>query len=100
MAGSYNHCVEKPSGKLLINRQLQGMLECCSGDVYEAIQEMYGMIWWMAEQLTLGNRPDYGLPGGNWTKAEWVERARQQYKYGLDVSPGIDGRLEDEDDGL
>jgi hypothetical protein len=87
MAGSYNHCVAN-DGQLLVNEELQGMLECCSGDVYEAIEEMYGMIWWLAEQNTLGDRassPDA------WTKAEWVERARQSYDRGLDGSPGVNG---------
>ena len=97
MAGSYNHCVAE-DGQLLISRQLQSMLECCSGDVYEAIEEMYGMIWWLAEQNTLGK---YGRPGSDefpfWTPADWVERARQSYERGLDGSPGINGRLEEED---
>lgn len=87
MAGSYNHCVAD-DGQLLVNEQLQGMLECCSGDVYEAIQEMYGMIWWLAEQKTLGGRASLSDP---WTAAEWVERARQSYGRGLDGSPGIKG---------
>lgn len=97
MAGSYNHCVEKPSGKLLINEQLQSMLECRSGDVYEAIEEMYGMIWWLAEQNTLGRPGADQLGFEPWTTAEWVERARQSYERGLAVSPGTDGVLPDEE---
>jgi hypothetical protein len=94
MAGSYNHCVDEETGKLLISRQVQGMLECHSGEVYEAIQEMYGMIWWLAEQNTLG--PERQRADA-WTAAEWVERARQSYGRGLDASPGIDGVLPEED---
>jgi hypothetical protein len=88
MAGSYNHCVAD-DGQLLVNEELQGMLECCSGDVYEAIEEMYGMIWWLADQKTLAQP---------WTAAEWVERARQRYAYGLDRSPGVKGHNPIEDD--
>lgn len=84
MAGSYNHCVDRATGKLLVNRQLQGMLECCSGDVYEAIVEMYGMIWWLAAQI--GTKP-----------ARHVEDARRFYKTGLTLSPGIDGELPEEE---
>jgi hypothetical protein len=69
------------------------MLECHSGDVYEAIEEMYGMIWWLAEQKTLRNDV---LPAEAWTAAEWVERARQSYHRGLDASPGTDGELPEE----
>lgn len=89
MAGSYNHCVDTATGKLLVNEQLQGMLECCSGDVYEAVEEMYGMIWWLAMQLQAV------YPGT--TSREFVEAARRQYKTGLHGSPGTDGQLPEED---
>ncbi|OHV03719.1 hypothetical protein [Mycobacterium talmoniae] len=92
MAGSYNHVVAD-DGQLLVNEQLQSMLECCSGDVYEAIAEMYGMIWWLADQNTLDRTQS---PEG-WTAAEWVERARQSYHRGLDASPGVNGRHPVED---
>jgi hypothetical protein len=80
MAGSYNHCVEKPSGKLLNNLDCVSMIEN-GGDVYEAVEEFYGMVWYLA--------------GGD---ARLVEDARQNYLAGLDMSPGVDGSLPDEDD--
>jgi len=43
------------------------------GDAYETIEEMYGMIWYLA--------------GGD---ADHVEIARQRYKQGLEQSPGIE----------
>lgn len=88
MAGSYRHCVDNQTGKLLVNEQLQGMLECCSGDVYEAVEQMYGMIWWLAAQL----QSVYTSPS-----AEFVEAARQEWKLGLVISPGTDGQLAEED---
>lgn len=81
MAGSYSHCVDE-RGKLLVNEELQGMLECCSGDVYEAIAEMYGMIWLMADQIAVQNHLN---------PQDVVETARQNYEWGLVYSPGIDG---------
>jgi len=81
MAGSYNHIVEKPSGKLLVRSQALSMLECSSGDVYEALEELYGMIWYLA----IGN-------------PELVEIARRNYAEGLTMSPGTDGRLPPEED--
>lgn len=41
------------------------------GDAYETIEEMYGMIWFLAE--------------GDLAK---VEQARVQWKAGIDLSPG------------
>lgn len=81
MAGSYNHCVDN-RGRLLVNEQLQGMLECCSGDVYEAVQEMYGMIWVLADQIAVQNDAK---------AADVVETARRNYEFGLQYSPGING---------
>lgn len=99
MAGSYNHAVEKPSGKLLVNEHMVGMIEN-GGDMYEAIQEMYGMIWWLAN----GYFSELSAPL-KWSReetlqgtAELVEEARQKYKQGLEASPGIDGHYPEDDD--
>lgn len=91
MAGSYNHVVEKPSGKLLQDIDICGMLECRSGDVAEAVEEMYGMIWFLAGQVSrlTGDEP-----------GDLVWHARDHYRDGLTLSPGRaeEGALEDPDD--
>ena len=69
MAGSYNHCVDD-NGRLYDPETLNGMLEN-GGDVYEAVEEMYGMIWFLA--------------GGDPYK---VEAARRAYKEGIEMAPG------------
>lgn len=69
MAGSYNHCVND-DGTLRSPEDLAGMLEN-GGDVWEAVEEMYGMIWHLA--------------GGN--RAQ-VEHARKNYKFGIKMAPG------------
>ena len=94
MAGSWNHSIEKPSGKLLENEEIVQMLEN-GGDWYEYAVEAYGMVWWLADQLASerADRSGMGL-----TPAEYVERARQRYGIGLQLSPGIDGRNPDEGD--
>jgi hypothetical protein len=80
MAGSYNHCVTN-KGKLRAPKDLLGMLDAMPcGDVYEAIEEMYGMIWLLAGQLAHITREE---------TASHVEEARQNYKRGLDLSPGV-----------
>lgn len=70
MAGSYKHATTK-SGKLREPFDMVRMLEN-GGDVWEALEEMYGMIWWLADGDSLV-----------------VESARQNYQGGIKMSPGI-----------
>lgn len=77
MAGSYNHCVDS-KGNLLSNERmmLSGAMIENLGDAYEAIEEMYGMIWYLAGQE------------GSQAKAA-VEAARQNYKEGLEIAKEV-----------
>lgn len=83
MAGSYNHVVEK-NGGLSSNKRVVGMLEN-GGDVFEAVEEMYGMIWYLANKLEMSG----GYSGKNYAieEARAVEEARTHYKEGLVISP-------------
>jgi hypothetical protein len=76
MAGSYLHVVEE-DGRLSSNETVAGMLEN-GGDVYEAVEEMYGMIWWLATSHDPGLTPE-----------QKVEQARLRYTEGLAFSPGL-----------
>lgn len=69
MAGSYLHAVDD-DGRLH-NWRNMGIATETQGDAYETIEEMYGMIWWLAN--------------GN---ADSVEAARQRYLDGIELSPG------------
>jgi hypothetical protein len=80
MAGSYNHTVND-DGQLIDSRALAGMLDT-GGDVYEAIEEMYGMIWYLATTLAAGNVP-LDIPEG------WVAEAQRNYVMGINYSPGL-----------
>lgn len=80
MAGSWNHMVTK-KGKLRSNESMNQMLENL-GDTYEALEECYGMVWWLATQLDL----NLGATKG---PAEYVEEARRKYEAGIRWSPGI-----------
>lgn len=80
MAGSYNHTVND-DGQLITPKKMGGMLET-SGDVYEAIEEMYGMIWYLAEALSNEEAVH--------TKEYWVQVARMKYNDGLKLSPGME----------
>ena len=74
MAGSYNHCVDE-DGQLLNNEDLVGMLEN-GGDVYEAVEEMYGMIWWLADRVRVAES-DRMFPGDPEPRSsQFVEQAR------------------------
>lgn len=90
MAGSYRHVVED-DGRLSSNETIAGMLEN-GGDVYEAVEEMYGMIWWLAHHYAVdmgytsvaaGEGPPHK------SVVDLVEQARQGYQYGLKASPGV-----------
>lgn len=79
MAGSYNHAVTD-DGKLRAPGESMMVATETGGDSYETIEEMYGMIWWLADLVTEGD------PG---QRAHWVEMARQNYTVGLGMSPGL-----------
>jgi hypothetical protein len=71
VAGSFNHVVTS-NGSLASNKVVVSMLEN-GGDVFQAVEEMYGMIWYMALGAT--------------DPAALIEEARQHYKEGLTASP-------------
>jgi len=80
MAGSYNHIVTD-DGNLMSNDQMMisgAMIENL-GDAYEAIEELYGMIWYLA-----------GMHPGKEKMA--VEEARQNYQDGLRIAKKINQR--------
>jgi len=92
MAGSYNHVVTD-AGNLASNELVVGMLEN-GGDVFEAVEEMYGMIWWLAAELV--NHGQIALIALEETQTvrfemikNTVEKARQEYKDGLGFSKAI-----------
>jgi regulator of PEP synthase PpsR (kinase-PPPase family) len=62
------------------------MLDCHHGDVYEAIEEMYGMIWYLAEECLYAER-DYPPVNPDRERAELIETARKKYLQGLYISP-------------
>lgn len=77
MAGSYYHVITE-DGNLGSPEMVDRILET-GGDVYETVEEMYGMIWWLA---TLA--PDAGPLSPDYL----VEMARQQYAVGLKLAEG------------
>lgn len=81
MAGSYGH-VTDDEGRLLSNEDVVSMLEN-GGDVYEAVEEMYGMIWWLAYTLA----EERGEPTMQ-VQRNLVESARVDYLDGIETSPG------------
>jgi hypothetical protein len=84
MAGSYNHVV-KEDGNLESNEAVVDMLET-GGDVFEAVEEMYGMIWWLARSLRacqMMNRVDAAQ------EKDIVELAQLNYKRGLEIAKEV-----------
>lgn len=78
MAGSYNHIVYE-DGNLLDNDDFVGMIEN-PGDAYEMAKQMYGMIWFLAADISGSDAPN--LPAR-------VETARRNYKYGLEIAQSV-----------
>jgi len=79
MAGSYNHATTD-EGRLR-NCNTMTIATETGGDSYETIEEMFGMIWYLA--------------GGDSAR---VEEARQNYQRGIEMSPGRQPEDEDFDD--
>lgn len=76
MAGSYRHVTTK-KGKLASPAK---MTVENLGDAYEAIEEMYGMIWILASQLageSFGAGADPKL---------YIKDAETRYRQGLDIA--------------
>lgn len=82
MAGSWNHMTTK-KGKLRSNESMRQMLEN-GGDVYEALEECYGMVWQLASQLDVNLGAEKGA-------AFYVEEAQTRWKDGISFSPGVQG---------
>lgn len=89
MAGSYYHAV-RDDGKL--RYYTFGELIENGGDAYEMAERMYGMIWFLAQRLSV-NTMNYdagtGLARGL-SAAQWVTLAEQQWRDGISHSPGIE----------
>ena len=78
MAGSWKHFTDS-QGRFIGDQ----LLEQAGGDVVEALEEAYGMVWYLAD----AHGEQSGM--GAFAKAQLVEEARQHYKDGLKVSPGF-----------
>lgn len=96
MAGSYKHVVDD-KGRLLSPTGVCNMLNIpgspeawgslAARDVCEAIQEMYGMIWYLADQVAssemlIGEHDESDVRAA-------IEEAQLNYKIGLEKSPGV-----------
>jgi hypothetical protein len=77
MAGSYGHVVQK-DGNLRSNLAVVASLET-GGDMFETVEEMYGMIWFLACTHAYQN------PKGA------VDDARRQYREGLKLAKEVNG---------
>ena len=76
MAGSYNHIVQK-NGNLSGSSRINNSLET-GGDVFETIEEMYGMIWYLSGHFVGQEK-------------KMIENARKYYREGLKKAKEING---------
>lgn len=79
MAGSYKHCVDERG-------RFQGVpLLDHLGDAYEALEEMYGMIWYLAYEHAQYAGEEHCAAEA----ADLVWEAEQNYETGIERSPGV-----------
>jgi hypothetical protein len=83
MAGSWRH-MTTGSGLLRSNESFCDMIENL-GDAYEAAEECYGMIWWLARQLEQLENFPMTAPAVHTRHQvlEIIKRAQENYKSGL-----------------
>jgi len=79
MAGSYKHIVND-DGNLRSNQAIADTLEN-GGDVFECVEEMYGMIWYLAARAHLPLEK----------VEDTVKEAQINYKSGLEYAKQING---------
>lgn len=83
MAGSYGHVIDEDGG-LRSSFDVADMLEN-GGDVYEAVEEMYGMIWYLATELALA--PSVWSNFSPDDPMEMIQNAIDNHHIGLEKSP-------------
>lgn len=90
MAGSYNSIING-DGNLRDNMALVDSLET-GGDVYECVEELYGMIWFLAH---MGAAPHvaiddfHSLQYARENVKDIVEIARSSYLRGLEIAKEV-----------
>lgn len=87
-------------GRLRSNETFSGMLEN-GGDCYEAAEECFGMVHYLAAQMASMTRVGGGMFVAK-TAGELVEEARQNYEHGLalgGVQSEDEEEPEDDEDG-
>lgn len=80
MAGSYNHIV-RDDGNLETDPLIMASMLETVGDVFETVEELYGMIWYLA------NKP---VPNGyHEIVNKNVAEAREHYQKGLEIAKEV-----------
>lgn len=90
MAGSYKSVITR-NGNFKSNEALINSLET-GGDMFEAAEEMYGMIWFLAWQSVAPHIPIAQFKSFQYAREmvkDLVENARQNYEVGLAASREI-----------
>lgn len=83
MAGSYLHIIDQ-HGNLGSDEHILSMLEN-EGDALEAIHELYGMIWWLADAAANPDTAKHRAPYNDELKCI-VDAARGNYETGLKIA--------------
>ena len=83
MAGSWRHMTTR-TGKLRRNDSFVQMIENL-GDAYEAAEECYGMIWWLAANVLTGTAEGDARPLSRDRILAVIAEAEAHYREGLEL---------------
>lgn len=84
MAGSWNHVINDDGTPYEGEYGMGDLLEN-GGDVNEAVEEMYGMIWWLAREVARLRVRSYPLEPPRGHALAEIETARDHYRAGIEL---------------
>jgi hypothetical protein len=87
MAGSWNHVVNVDGTPYEGECGMGDLLEN-GGDINEAVEEMYGMIWYLAREVALLRARAYPLRPPRSSVIFEIQHAQANYKKGVILGKG------------
>lgn len=87
MAGSWGHMTNRHGAPYDGNYGAGSALEN-GGDYQEALEQCFGMIWWLAREVTLLRAPSWPVEPPRDAVLFEIEHARKRYKDGIRYGRG------------
>lgn len=81
MAGSWGH-MTNDDGTPYDDRYGEGSMLENGGDVIEALEQCYGMVWWLAREVAMCRARSWPVPVGREVIMDEIERAVERSRDG------------------